>query len=74
MLQYQCVTIVFFLENPPNPFEEILSMHDPITTEAERIQRILDIKYAPADLNQVGQDCTHLTDAEKSALGKRKLH
>ena len=45
-------------------------MHDPITTEAERIQRILDIKYAPADLNQVVQDCTHLTDTEKSALGK----
>ena len=59
-----------FLENPPNPFQEMLSMHDPITTEAERIQRILDIKYAPADLNQVVQDCTHLTDAEKSELGK----
>ena len=59
-----------FLENPPNPFQEILSMHDPITTEAERIQRILDIKYAPADLNQVVQECTHLTDAEKSELGK----
>ena len=59
-----------FLENPPNPFQEMLSMHDPITTEAERIQRILDIKYTPADLNQVVQDCTHLTDAEKSELGK----
>jgi len=59
-----------FEENSPNPFEELLSMHDPITTEAERIQRILDIKYAPADLNQVVQDCTHLTDTEKSALGK----
>lgn len=59
-----------FLEPSSNPFEELLSMHDPITTEAERIQRILDIKYAPADLNQVVQDCTHLTDTEKSALGR----
>ena len=49
---------------------ELLSMHDPVTTEAERIQRILDIKYAPADLNKIVQECTHLTDTEKAKLGK----
>jgi len=59
-----------FEEPSANPFAELLSMHDPITTEAERIQRILDIKYAPADLNKIVQECTHLTDTEKSALGK----
>jgi transposase InsO family protein len=53
-----------------NPYNELLSMHDPITTEAERIQRILDIKYAPADLNKIVQECTHLTDKEKAKLGK----
>ena len=45
-------------------------MDDPLTTEAERIQGILDIKYAPADLNQIVQDSTHLTDSEKSKLGR----
>jgi hypothetical protein len=30
--------------------DEILYMHDPDTTEAERIQAILDAKYCPADL------------------------
>jgi len=53
-----------------NPYSELLSMHDPITTEAERIQRILDIKYASADLNKIVQECTHLTDTEKARLGK----
>ncbi len=36
----------------------------------ERIQRILDIKYAPADLKKIVQECTHLTDIEKAKLGK----
>ena len=27
-------------------------MHDPETTEADRIQKILELKYAPADLNK----------------------
>jgi len=59
-----------FREVKTNPFNELLSMHDPVTTEAERIQGILDIKYAPADLNKIVQDSTHLTDIEKSTLGR----
>jgi hypothetical protein len=45
-----------FMEVRTNPYSELLSMHDPVTTEAERIQGILDIKYAPADLNKIVQD------------------
>ena len=59
-----------FTEVKSNPYHELLSMHDPVTTEAERIQGILDIKYAPADLDKIVQDSTHLTDMEKSTLGK----
>ena len=32
--------------------EELFMMHDPETTEADRIQKILDLKYAPADLDK----------------------
>ena len=59
-----------FREVRSNPFNELLSMHDPVTTESERIQGILDIKYAPADLNKIVQESTHLTETEKSALGR----
>ena len=47
---------------------EILSMHDPTTTEAERIQSILDVKYAPADLDDIVKECTHLTSDEQNQL------
>jgi hypothetical protein len=45
-------------------------MHDPITTEAERIQHILDIKYAPADLEEIVKECAHLTSDEQKQLLK----
>ena len=52
-----------------NPFHnELFSIEDPVTTEVERIQSILDIKYAPADLDKIVQECTHLTEMEQSAL------
>ena len=47
---------------------EIYTMHDPETTEAERIQAILDGKYTPADLDAVVDECTHLTAAERQQL------
>jgi hypothetical protein len=31
--------------------DEIFSMHDPATTSAARIQEIMDVKFAPADIN-----------------------
>jgi hypothetical protein len=48
--------------------EEIYSMHDPETTEAERIQEILDGKYTPADLEKVVEECAHLTKDEQGKL------
>ena len=36
--------------------EELFLMHDPDTTEVERIQSIIDIKYNAADLTAVVKD------------------
>ena len=36
---------------------EIFYLHDPNTTEAERIQKILDNKYTPADLKKITEEC-----------------
>src|SRR5688500_13588077 len=47
---------------------EILFMHDPDTTEAERIQAILDAKYCPADLEKITQECVELNKEEQQKL------
>ena len=61
--------ISWFEETNIDAYEkEILSMHDPISTEAERIQGILDMKYAPADLEAITEQCTHLTSEEQTLL------
>jgi hypothetical protein len=31
--------------------DEIFSMHDPAMTDAARVQEIMDVKYASADIN-----------------------
>ena len=43
-------------------------MHDPNTTEAERIQAILDAKYCKADLEKITRECEHLTEEEQQKL------
>jgi hypothetical protein len=48
--------------------DEIFSMHDPTTTDAARIQEIVDVKYAPADINEMFSKCNHLTNNERSDL------
>jgi len=48
--------------------QEIHNMEDPETTEAERIQTILDGKYSPADLEQLVAECKHLTKEEQLKL------
>ena len=53
--------------------DEIFSMHDPTTTDAARIQEIMDVKYAPADINEMVSKCDHLTNTERSDL-KMLLH
>ena len=47
---------------------EFLYIHDPETTEAERIQAILDAKYCKADLTQVVQECKQLNKEEQQKL------
>ena len=47
---------------------EIQYMHDPDTTEIERIQRILDVKYAPADLEVEVNKSEDTTEDQKAAL------
>jgi hypothetical protein len=50
--------------------QELLFAHDPDTTDAERIQSIIESKYTPADLNKVVEECTHLDRAEQKQLLK----
>ena len=47
---------------------DLLYMHDPDTTDAERIQNIVDSKYKPADLQQVVGELTHLSNSERKQL------
>jgi hypothetical protein len=47
---------------------EFLYIHDSDTTEAERIQSILDAKYCKADLEQIVQECKQLNKEEQQKL------
>ena len=49
---------------------EIFSMHDPETTEAARIQSIIDLKYSPQDIEAIVAECVHLTQSERDGLQK----
>jgi hypothetical protein len=62
-------------DNNIDDFEdEIFSMHDLTTTDAARIQEIMDVKYAPAaDINERVSECDHLTDTARRNL-KMLLH
>ena len=48
--------------------QEILYIHDPLTTETDRIQTILDAKYKKADLKKEIEKCLDLTKEEKERL------
>jgi hypothetical protein len=48
--------------------QEILYAHDPDTTDAERIQGIVESKYTPADLSKIVEACTHLEQEERRQL------
>jgi hypothetical protein len=48
--------------------QELLYAHDPSTTDAERIQNIIESKYTPADLNKIVEECTHLEKDEQRQL------
>jgi hypothetical protein len=50
--------------------QELLFTHDPTTTDAERIQSIIEAKYCQADLKKIVEECNHLTTAEQRQLLK----
>ena len=52
--------------------QELFMMHDPATTDAERIQSILDLKYCKANLEEVVNDLSDLDKRQKQHL-KRVL-
>jgi hypothetical protein len=48
-----------------------LFTHDPTTTtDAERIQHIIESKYSPANLKEIVEECAHLTPREQQLLLK----
>src|SRR5687767_7920151 len=47
---------------------EILYIHDPDTTDAERIQSILNAKYCKADLYKLVKECEQLIKEEQEKL------
>jgi hypothetical protein len=50
--------------------QELLFAYDPTTTNAERIQSIIEATYCPADLKKIVEECNHLTNAEQRQLLK----
>ena len=48
--------------------QELLFAHDPVTTDAERIQNIVENKYCPADVRKISDECTLLNTSEKEQL------
>src|SRR6476620_6849193 len=59
---------LFDQDNLDELAREMLYMHDPITTEAERIQEVLDAKYCKADLVKLSQECDMLDREEQQKL------
>ena len=50
--------------------QELLFAHDPDTTDAERIQGIIESTYTPADINKIVAECSHLEKEEQKQLYK----
>jgi hypothetical protein len=48
--------------------QEIMFAHDPVTTDAERIQSIIDAKYTKADLPTIAKECELLSPEEQVQL------
>ena len=59
---------LFDQDNLDELAQEMLYMHDPDTTEAKRIQEILDAKYCKADLAKLSQECDQLDKADQQKL------
>ena len=50
--------------------QEVLFAQGPATTDAERIQNIVESKYCPADLQKTVSECNLLNTNEKDRLQK----
>ena len=48
--------------------QELFMIHDPITTDAKRIQKILDIKYQKADISKLVQEIQTIDSKDKQQL------
>src|SRR5688500_7801881 len=59
---------LFDQDNLDELAQELLYMHDSDTTEAERIQEILDAKYCKADLAKLSQECDQLDKVDQQKL------
>ena len=60
----------FLAENIDQSELESMFMHDPDTTEVERIQYTLDAKYSPADLNAEVDKCKAVDAEDRGKLLK----
>lgn len=57
------------VEKSTEEFEqELLFAHDPATTDAERIQNIVENKYCPADLRKIASECNLLKINQQDKL------
>src|SRR5687768_7785744 len=61
---------LFDQDNLDELAQELLYMHDPDTTEAEKIQEILDAKYYKANLAKLPQEGDQLDKADQQKLLK----
>lgn len=61
---------LFDQDNLDQLAQEMLYLHDPEITEAERIQDILDAKYCKADLAKLAHECDQLDKADQQKLLK----
>ena len=60
-----------FREGSVDDFEqELFMMHDPETTEAERIQQIVDVNYSKADLEKEVSKLKTIKEDQKKELLK----
>ena len=59
---------LFDQDNLDELAQDLLYMHDPDTTEAEKIQEILDAKYCKADLVKLSQECDKLDKVDQQKL------
>ena len=70
--KYTCSNQVCWKENRSKKLEQVIVLfaYDPSTTGAERIQHIVESKYAPADLKEIIDQSKHLNQGEQKLLLK----